>query len=97
MFVSDDVTTVELAEAYNRVRGSELKARQLGTLQGLHDKVAELEKEGKHEEAFWLGLNVFIYDERTRFDKTDNAEFKDVKKTSVEEFFREKPNVVIGA
>lgn len=98
VYVSNEATTVELAEAYNRARGTDLKAKHLGTLQELHAKVAELQKEGKNMEAFWLELMGFVvYDERARFSKTDNAELKDVKKESLEEFFRLRPDILIGA
>ena len=51
-------------------------------------KADELDRVGKTEEGFWLRLNLFAFDDKAYFHKAEHADFKDVKKSIIEELLR---------
>lgn len=88
VFVSNEASVSELAEIYNRVKGTDLKPKKLGSLEDLRGQVEALEKQG-NPNALMLKLLGNLFDERFKFEKTNNAEFPEVKKTSIEEYLKQ--------
>jgi len=96
VYVSNDLTFNELADIYNRVRGTNVRSKYLGSLEDLRREAEELEKQGD-ENAFMMKFFTFSFDNRSKFEKVYNSEFPEVKRTSMEEYFRENPNVKLSS
>ena len=86
-------TVKEVQDIYNRVRGTTVELKQAGSLEDLKKLTAAKKSEGDHQTAGFLALLSVIYDQRSKFPKTDNDKFPEVKATSLEEFLKENPNV----
>jgi len=88
-------TVQELQEIYNRVRGSNVELKKAGSLEDLRKLTASKKSEGDNQTAGFLALLSVIYDQRSKFPKTDNDKFPEVKGTSLEEFLKENPKVAL--
>lgn len=95
-FVANEMSISEVADVYNKVRGTDIKPKRYGSLEDLVRKVEELESQGDSS-ALLLRLFAFIFDPRSKFERNNTGDFPEVKRTSVEEFLRERPNIKISA
>lgn len=94
VYVSNELTIVEMAQAYNKLRGTNFEPKSNGSIEDLKKRAEDFEKQG-NPAAFLMNFLVLLYDDRTRFEKTDNKEFSEVQKTSLEEFLRGRPDLKI--
>lgn len=94
VFVGDEVTPSETVAIYNKVRGANIVAKRAGSLDEL-EKLAEEQEKSGNPAAWFLRFNRLLFDERSRFDKSNNAQFPEVKPVSVEELLKQKPEIVV--
>ena len=92
----DDLSIKEINEIYNKVRGTHIKQKKLGCRDDLLKKYNEI-KNNESEFFFTHALGLFwlVYDERSKFQKNNNADFLDIKFTTLEEFLKQNPNVKV--
>jgi len=86
-------TVKELQEIYNQTRSANVELKQAGSLDDLKKLTETKKNEGDNQTAGFLALLSVVYDQRSKFPKTDNHRFKNVKPASVEDFLRENPNI----
>ena len=93
-FSANDYNIDEITEIYNRVRGTSITPKQYGTLEDLRKKYEEEKKKsGESFPTVLLSIYLLIYDDRCKFDKTNNHEFPEIKPLTVEEYLVQNPHV----
>lgn len=90
--VAHDLSVKELTTIYNKVRGTSIMPKKLGSLADLKVKTEELERKGGIE-AILSRLWTFFWNDRCRFDKVDTDKFSEFKITSVEDFLKQKSEI----
>ncbi len=93
-FVANEVSAIEAAEIYNRVRGANKEAKYKGSLEDLRNEAEDLKKKGDPNAWIpdWFAL---VFDDRSKFKKIDNQEYPDVKVTTVEELLKQRTDLVV--
>lgn len=94
-YVSERLTIDEIAAVYNRVRGVNVEPKQKGTIEELKKLYEEARSKGDQNAEF-LGLFILQADKRATLEKVNNAEFPQVKSTSVEEFLKHHQEVKLN-
>ncbi len=94
VYVGHDVTVQEIADAYNKVRGTNFQAKHMGTLDDLKKIAAASEAKGEFHAVF-IWLQSYCYDERMRFPKTSNKDFPEVQASPIENVLKEKPELQV--
>lgn len=88
-------TMEEIITTYNKVRGTKLECKRLGSLEDLKKTIEKKRKEGDMEGAEICSLLSIMYDPRSKFEKTHNSVIPPVKTVSVEEFLRTHPEITL--
>lgn len=87
-----DLSVNDLVAVYNKVKGTNIIPRRLGSLEDLKVKTEELETKGGFE-AILLKLLTFFWNEKSQFDKVDTNKFPEFKVTPVEEFLVQRHDI----
>lgn len=95
-FVGEELSTKEIVEIYNRVRGAQIKAQSAGSIEELEKTVEEQRKAGEVVAAAFSGIFELVYGGKGKIRKIDNKEFPGVKTTSLEEYLKQNPAVTIA-
>jgi len=92
-FIGENITFRELTDTYNRVRQTEKEPKQFGTYEDLKNLREEKKREGAFREADMIGIDVVVYDQRSKFEANDNKEYAGVKPTSFRDFLVQNPHI----
>ncbi len=93
-FSVNRVTIAQVAEIYNRVRGTKVVPKCWGTLEDLRNAYFEAKaKDPNAIPTILLSIYLVIFDDRSTFDNVHNREFPDVKTTSIEEYLEQNPQI----
>ena len=93
-FIANDLSPNEVAEIYNKVRGTNLKPKVVGSIEDLKAKIKDHQFKSEHLPAFIYGLLRVISDGRGRITKSDASKFPGVKPATFEQTLKENPNLV---
>jgi len=88
-------TIGEIISTYNKVRGTKLQTKRLGSLEDLKKTSEERRKLGDVKGSEFYSTLCVMYDPRCKFEKNDNGCCPNVKPMSVEEFLRNHPEIKI--
>jgi len=95
VYVGHDVTVKEIAEAYNKVRGTSLGAKHMGSLEDMKKIAAASEAKGEFH-AMFIWLMSYCFDERASFEETNNKDFPEVQASPIENVLKEKPELQVN-
>jgi len=84
----DIVTPKQIADVYNKVRGTKIEARKNGSLEELKRMISEYKAKNEYFKAALLGYSVPMSDGRGFYSKTNNAEFPEIRTTPFEEYLK---------
>ena len=93
-FISQEASTKEFTEAYNKVRRTNIQPHNLGSIQDL-EKAKNDQKDAKGLVPWMLGIEYLIFSGIGKFSGNSNADFPEVVPTSLEEVFRRNPDLVL--
>ena len=93
-FVAQEASTKEFTETYNKVRGTNIQPRSLGSIQDL-EKTKNDQRNADGSVPFILGLEYLIYSGIGKFPGSSNADFPEVTPTPLEEVFRRNPDLIL--
>jgi len=96
VYIGDRLTYSQISEIYNKVRGTNVQPKRLGSRDELRNLYEERRKSGDPR-ADLLGLFLVTSDERSLFKKSDNSEFSDIKPITFEEFLKRNPESKISS
>jgi len=96
VYVGGSYTIQEVANIYNKVRGTNVQPKRNGSIDDLRNLVAEKKKSGDAASGGFLALLVILNQQGSHFDKTDNARFTEVPTESLEEFLNAHPEIKIA-
>ena len=94
IYSGEKLSIHEIANIYNKVRGTNIQPKNKGSVEELKKLYDEARQKGDANADF-LGLFLLQADKRSTFDRTNNAEFPQIKPTSVEEFLKQRPEIVL--
>jgi len=91
-YVGEKLTIHDVAKIYNKVRGANVEPKNKGSVEELKKLYDEARKKGDANADF-LGLFLVQADKRSTFEKTNNADFPQIKATSMEEFLKQRSDI----
>lgn len=87
--IANQLTIPEIADIYNKVRGTNIKARNLGSLEDIQ-KIIDSKKDELVPYTY-LQIKKYLHSGIINFKKNNNNLLKNSKITSFEQFLRENP------
>jgi len=94
VYTGEKLSIHDVANIYNKVRGTNIQPKNKGSIEDLKRLYDEARQKEDHNAEF-LGLFLLQADKRSTFDKNDNADFPQIKITSVEEFLKQHPEILL--
>jgi len=92
-FIGENLTFREIVDTYNRVRQTEKEPKRFGSFEDLKKIREEKIREGLIRDADMLGVDVVVYDQRSKFEANDNKQYPEVKPTSFRDFLVQNPQI----
>ena len=94
-FIGESLSFKEIAEVYNKVRGTNVQPKQNGSIDVLKGLYEEKRKSGEFL-AEIFGLLLIISDKRSTFEKNNNSDLPEVTSTSLAEFLKQNPDLKLA-
>lgn len=94
-YVGDRKTITEIADIYNRLRGTNVQPKNKGSIEELKQLYEGARKSGDANADF-LGLFILQADKRSQFEKTNTADFPNIAPASVEDFLKRRTDIVLA-
>ncbi len=95
VFIGESLSYKEVAEVYNKVRGTNIQPKQNGPVEVLKGIYEDNRKRGEFL-AEIFGLSLLLSDKRCTFEKNDNSVLPEVKAFSFAEFLKLNPNLKLA-
>jgi nucleoside-diphosphate-sugar epimerase len=92
-FSANELSPNEIAETYNKVRGTNIQPKVLGNIEDLNAKIKEYQAKGELLPSFRLSVIQAFADGRGRITKSDADKFPGVKPISFEQAIKENANL----
>ena len=94
IYSGEKLSIHEIADIYNKVRGTNIQPKNKGSVEELKKLYDEARQKGDANADF-LGLFLIQADKRSTFDRTSNDDFPQIKPTSVEEFLKQRTDIIL--
>lgn len=95
-YAGHELTLNEFCTIYNKIRGTQVSPKRLGSLLDIRRQREDKEKEGDKAGAVHAGM-IWIFNEpRIKFDKIQNKDFPEVEPKSMEEFLKAHPEAKLA-